>query len=209
MRSIGGAHNLRSDLTARPTCPLEPLRAQAPAHAHKPWSQPLGAGTHVVLESLGLASSAHTPLCGRAPHQYKVPEHAGGGRDGFHAPPHPVSPSKAHPHRLTRTTTRNARSPGLPQRNVLLPSDLQERKEGKALTAQPCLTPSSQEATARSAWEHWARKPVGQGRGARRGQLGEKPSGEAGGSDPQMDGQMPGGPICRPSPSPSPHPSRA
>lgn len=38
------SHNLRSNPIARPTCPLEPLRAQAPAHAHEPWSQPLGRG---------------------------------------------------------------------------------------------------------------------------------------------------------------------
>lgn len=75
-----------------------------------------------------LRSSAHTPLCGRALHSTSPRTRCGrqGGRWFPHAPP----PSP--PPRPTRTAS-HAPPPGmqeargLPQRNVLLPSDLQGR----------------------------------------------------------------------------------
>lgn len=87
-----------------------------------------GAGTHVVLESLGFARVL-TRLSAVGRCTVQVPEHAVGGRGGRwfpHAPPPrpPPRPARTASH-APPPGMQEAR--GLPQRNVLLPADLQGR----------------------------------------------------------------------------------
>lgn len=159
-----------------------------------------------------LRSSAHTPLCGRALHSTSPRTRCGrqGGRWFPHAPPPSPPPRPAR-------TASHAPPPGmqeargLPQRNVLLPSDLQGRgKKARHSLPQPCLTPSppKRQRQPRLApgstgpGNQWVRagEPGG-------GSLVRSPAGKQE-ADPQMDGQMPGGPSAGPAPA-QPSPSRA
>lgn len=102
------SHSLRSNPTARPTCPLEPPQENRPLPTPSPGPNP-GAGTHIVLESLGFARVL-TRLSAVRRCTVQVPEHAVGGRggDGFPTRPHPgplqgpPAPPRTHHHQECR-----------------------------------------------------------------------------------------------------------
>lgn len=148
------------------TIPSPPLAVQPPPHlpshpatgpAVPPWSPRVpGAGTHIVLEGLGLAGV----LAGLSPVRrctVQIPEHAVGGRGRRLLHVTPSTPFHSPPTAAQHAPPPGVQEPGgLPQRDVLLPSDLQGKEGGEGVALPDFAPPRS-----RVPREHLGRDGVG------------------------------------------------
>lgn len=209
-RSIGGAQS-----QVRPHSPAHLPTGAPQSTGPCPRPQALvpapGAGTHVVLESLGFARVL-TRLSAVGRCTVQVPEHAVGGRggDGFPTRPHPAPlqgpPAPPHTHHH-----QECKKPGGSPSVMFFSHRIcrgEERRQGTHCPALPDTLPSQEAAPAplglgsTGPGNQWVRagEPGG-------GSLVRSPAGKQE-ADPQMDGQMPGGPSAGPAPA-QPSPSRA